>query len=107
MDEILMTVGTILEAFENLSTQEVPDRIALVNAAAELLRESTKGRRVKVKANLHTPFKSMGYVSVEGDELVFDPQVLTAIITKANNFEIYPKTNGTLQANFTFYGLVK
>lgn len=72
------------------------------------LRHITKGRNVKVKYELFEPSKNMGYISVTGRKIDYqNSKVFKTVTALATNFEAYPKTNGTVQLNFTFQKLRK
>lgn len=72
------------------------------------LRHITKGRNVKVKYELFEPSKNMGYISVTGRKIDYqNNKVFKTVTLLATNFEAYPKTNGTVQLNFTFHKLRK
>ena len=72
------------------------------------LRHITKGRNVKVKYELFEPSKNMGYISVAGRKIDYqNSKVFKTVTALATNFEAYPKTNGTVQLNFTFHKLRK
>ena len=72
------------------------------------LRHITKGRNVKVKYELFQPSKNMGYISVTGRKIDYqNSKVFKTVTALATNFEAYPKTNGTVQLNFTFHKLRK
>ena len=72
------------------------------------LRHITKGRNVKVKYELFEPSKNMGYISVTGRKIDYqNNKVFKTVTALATNFEAYPKTNGTVQLNFTFHKLRK
>lgn len=72
------------------------------------LRHITKGRNVKVKYELFEPSKNMGYISVTGRKIDYqNSEVFKTVTALATNFEAYPKTNGTVQLNFTFHKLRK
>lgn len=72
------------------------------------LRHITKGRNVQVKYELFEPSKNMGYISVTGRKIDYqNSKVFKTVTALATNFEAYPKTNGTVQLNFTFHKLRK
>lgn len=72
------------------------------------LRHITKGRNVKVKYELFESSKNMGYISVTGRKIDYqNSKVFKTVTALATNFEAYPKTNGTVQLNFTFHKLRK
>lgn len=82
-------------------------RIQRVSYVYKVMKYLTRGQvGVEVRYALHTPYHSMGYVSVVGKKLVFrKPEWFMKAVELSNNFEVYPKTNGTVQMNFTFHGL--
>ena len=50
----------------------------------------------------------MGYISVVGNDITFmRPDVLATAAAVSSNVDIYPKTNGTVQMDFTFHGIAK
>lgn len=85
----------------------VQDKVKLVNDLCDYLKE-TVSDGVSVTAHINEPFKSMGYISVCGKDIIFDsPEAVAAASAMASNVEIYPKTNGTVEMNFTFHGVAK
>ncbi len=85
-----------------------PNKLRAVAYTYKLMRYLTKGTKAKVKYELHEPFMSMGTVSVVGASITITKSKLFVKAAElASNFEVYPKTNGTVQMNFTFHGLTK
>lgn len=83
-------------------------RICQMLYSYRALRHITKGRNVKVKYELFEPSKNMGYISVTGRKIDYqNSKVFKTVTALATNFEAYPKTNGTVQLNFTFHKLRK
>lgn len=102
----------ILPETEDIECDE--DRTSIINLkgikavfyAYKALCYLTKGTSAKVTYELHNPYKSMGSVSVIGKNLAFNkPEWFMAAVKLASNFDVYPKTNGTVQMDFTFHGL--
>ena len=51
---------------------------------------------------------NLGSISVELDTLtIYEPKVLADIICKADNFEIYPLTDGRIRLDLTFQSILK
>lgn len=96
-------------------TAQVEDnRIQIVNPikmqhllyTLKILKYLTKGSGAKVTYELHEPFKSMGSVTICGKDITFPkPEWFMKAVELAANFEVYPKTDGTVEMNFTFHGL--
>lgn len=71
------------------------------------MKHMTKDAKdVRVLCEVNEPFISIGSVSVIGKNIVFNnPELFMQAVRSANNFEVYPKNDGTVQMNFTFHGL--
>lgn len=51
---------------------------------------------------------NLGYISVDIPDLcVMQPQKFAAAVSKADNFEIYPLTNGNLRLDITFHNVMQ
>ena len=101
-------MSVINEQNEGVSTTLVtkPDRVQDVLYTYKVLKYLTKGTNAKVTYELHKPYVSMGNVSVCGNNLAFTKTKWFIVAVKlASNFNVYPKTNGTVQMDFTFHGL--
>lgn len=84
------------------------ERISQVLYVYEVMKLLTGGRKgKKVTYKLNKPFKGMGSVGVTCKKIDFtDSDAFKEIVKLSNNFEVYPKVNGSLQMNFTFYGIL-
>ncbi len=83
------------------------DKVELINNLCDYLKE-TVSDEVTVTAHINEPFKSMGYISVCGKDIIFDsPGAVAAASAAASNVEVYPKKNGTVVMNFTFHGVAR
>lgn len=86
----------------------IPERVKRVEVAYKALRLIAKGKDVDVTYELNAPYTSMGSVSIVGKEVIITNPVLFAKVAEmASNFEVYPKTNGTVEMNFTFHNLTR
>jgi len=84
------------------------ERLTQVLYAYKVMQALTKECGAKVSYELHEDFKGMGSVLINAHHLEFsDYQLFFEIAELANNFEVYAKTDGTVQMNFAFYGLLK
>lgn len=83
------------------------ERISHVLFSYYVMKEISKANKgVKVTYELGSPSKNMGVVSVVGKAMSFkDSKLFMGVVGLATNFEVYPKTDGTVQMNFTFHGL--
>ena len=108
LDAIVNTVGSVAASDDSRTAIVNPYRIKQVLYTYKVLKYLTRGTKAKVSYELHAPYKSMGSVSVVGADLSFrNAEWITKAVELASNFEVYPKTDGTVQMNFTFHGLTK
>lgn len=106
LDGLTSLIGEQAEIEDNTSAVVNPSKIQAVLYTYKVLKYMTKDKRAKVTYELHKPYKSMGSVSVTGKDLVFNNSKWFMIAVKlASNFNVYPKTNGTVRMDFTFHGL--
>lgn len=109
LDSIVTTVAEEAAIEDSKTSIIVPYKIQQVLYTYKVLKYLTKGiKGAKVSYELHEPLRSMGSVSVIGKDLVYrNPMWFMKAMELANNFEVYPKIDGTVQMNFTFHGLTK
>jgi len=109
LDSIVTTVGEVAKIDDNKTSIINPIKIQQVLYTYKVLKYLASGNKgVKVKYELHKPYRSMGSVTVTGKNITFrKPEWFMKAVELANNFEVYPKTNGTVEMNFTFHGLTK
>ncbi len=100
----LNTVMHLVQETEKKMHTNNPDKLEQMDLCEYLLREATEEGRVTTVIN--SPFKSMGYVSVEGKEITITaPDLLIFAAGLASNVDIYTKTDGTIRFDFTFHGI--
>lgn len=57
---------------------------------------------------LNKPYKSMGYIKIEGDTLSFNnPGLFIQAASLADNVEIYPIHKNNVRMNLTFHNITK
>lgn len=107
--DTLVTVVAQTSRVEDTRTQIVnPITMQHLLYTYKILKYLTKGTGTKVTYELHEPYKSMGSVTVCGKNITFaKPEWFMKAVELAANFEVYPKTDGTVEMNFTFHGLTK
>ena len=105
---IIEEIGKQAETEDNCDAIINPLKVKAVLYACKALKYLTRGTGAKVTYKLNEPYKSMGSVSVVGKDLSFcDSEGFVAAAKLASNLNIYPKTNGTTQIDFTFHGLTQ
>ena len=108
LDSLVTTVGDEAAADDSHTAIVNPYRIQQVLYTYKVLKYLAKGTKAKVTYTLHAPYKSMGSVSVVGSDMLFkNTEWFMKAVALASNFEVYPKTDGTIQMNFTFHGLTR
>ena len=107
LDSIVASVGDVASDDNSRTSVVNVYKMRQMLYVYKVMKYLAKGQKgVKVDCKLHTPYNSMGYVSVVGKKLAFrKPEWFMKAVELSNNFEVYPKTNGTVQMNFTFHGL--
>jgi len=106
IDSIVVTVGESVKEDESRTSIINPIKLRQIEFTYKALRYMTNGSNAKVSYKLHEPFNSVGFVSVVGEDISFNhPEWFLKIAEYASNIEVYPKTDGTVQMNFTFHGL--
>lgn len=109
LDSLVTTVAEEV-TFDDSKTSIInPYKIQQVLYTYKVLKYLVKGiKGANVSYELHEPYRSMGSVSVVGKDLVFrQPEWFMKAVELSNNFEAYPKTDGSVQMDFTFHGLTK
>ena len=70
-----------------------------------LLKENVPDREINIDVNEKF---NLGAISVELDSLtVYSPNAFADIISCADNFDIYPLTDGNIRLDITFQGILK
>lgn len=81
-------------------------QMSAVYAALQKLTAEIPG--AELEYHLNEPYKSTGYISLKGTNLVFeDRDLFTTAVLMASNVDFYPKIDGTVQINFTFHGIAR
>lgn len=108
LDELITLVACTAQ-IEDTRTQVVnPITMQHLLYTYKTLKYLTKDTEVNVTYVVHEPYKSMGSVTACGKNITFSrPEWFVKAAELATNFEVYPKTDGTVEMNFTFHGLTK
>lgn len=106
LENLLNFVGEQVEEQDNSDAILNVPKAKILMYTYKMLKYLTRGSGAKVSYELNSPYKSMGSVSVVGKNLSFkNTKWLIAATKLASNFNVYPKTNGTVQMDFTFHGM--
>ena len=73
-----------------------------------LLKTALKGSRARIQCVPHDNSASVGVIRILAKRLVIrDPAAFARATALASNYEIYPRTDGTIMFALTFYGMTK
>lgn len=107
-DSFFLEITNMAEIEDQKTAIIVPKRIAQLLLAYKTLKKVTNGTNAKVTYTLHEPYKSMGSISVIGNNLeVINIELFKKAVELSSNIEVYSRTDGSFQMNFTFHGLTK
>ena len=108
IDSIVVTLNDAINEDETGVSVLDANKLRQLQFTYLALRYMSKGSRARVTYTLNEPYTSVGYVSITGRNIQLKhPEWFAKIADYASNMEVYPKTNGTVQINFTFHGLTK
>jgi hypothetical protein len=96
----------IKEFIESHPTLEIDEkRIRHFLFSYLLLKENVSGKDVVIGYNFDEPTSTSGCITISGKTVKFSGGAFSITARYATNFEVYPRVNGTLRMNFTFYKL--
>ena len=106
-DDIILNLSKESNKNDLKTTLVNPDKVKQVLLLYNTIKSLfSKDSKTKVTYELYKPYKNMGSVSIIGKTILFNnPIKFVELARLADNLEIYSKTNGEIQINFTFYGL--
>lgn len=108
LDKVMMKIASDISKDEADTTMIAMEGVQQVKTAYKALRFITNGKDVDVIYELNKPYTSMGSISIIGKEIIItSPKMFARVAEMASNFEVYPKTDGTVQMNFTFHNLTR
>lgn len=104
---ITLETAKMIAEDESKSSVINPDKTKNLLNTYKLMKYLMKdNKKAKVTCEFNEPFNSMGSVGVTGRRLNFrKPEWFMKAVELSDNFEVYPKADGTVQMNFTFHGL--
>lgn len=106
MDALVITAASRIEQDESRTSVINPYRMQQLLYTYKVMKYLMKGTKTKVTYKLHEPYHSMGSVSVTGKDIDFRKMSwFLRAAELASNFEVYPKTDGTVCMTFTFHNL--
>ncbi len=83
-----------------------PERMREFLACGEAMKSAFSGSGARMKISPHDTFSSTGSIVITMDRLcIKKPDLFFRALSRASNYEIYPKINGELVLAITFYGL--
>ena len=105
-DELVAYLSTLPQAtVKILNIKRYNQMLKTAIDLFNLLKETDPNIKIKIKIN---HMFNMGSVSVSADELtIYSPSAFYEIIKHADNFDIYPLTNGKIKLDVAFYRVLK
>ena len=106
MDSLVISVANDIAQDESRTSIINPYRMQHLLYTYKVMKYLMKGTSAKVTYKLHEPYQSMGSVSVTGKDIEFKKiSWFLRAAELASNYEVYPKTDGTVCMTFTFHGI--
>lgn len=106
MDSLVISVANDIAQDESCTSIINPYRMQQLLYTYKVMKYLMKGTSAKVTYKLHEPYQSMGSVSVTGKDIEFKKvSWFLRAAELASNYEVYPKTDGTVCMTFTFHGI--
>jgi hypothetical protein len=104
MDSLVISVANDIAQDESRTSIINPYRMQHLLYTYKVMKYLMKGTSAKVTYNLHEPYQSIGSVSVTGKDIEFKKvSWFIRAAELASNYEVYPKTDGTVCMTFTFH----
>lgn len=106
MDSLVIYVANDIAQDESRTSIINHYRMQQLLYTYKVMKYLMKGTSAKVTYKLHEPYQSMGSVSVTGKDIEFKKvSWFLRAAELASNYEVYPKTDGTICMTFTFHGI--
>lgn len=107
LEAVLDTICEAIEKDEQKTTMLSTIRFEQMKFCHAVLRYLIQGKSgLKLTYELNKPFKTMGYISLEGEVLEFTKAEWFARAAEfASNMEVYPLAKNKVRLTFTFHGL--
>lgn len=106
LDSIVNSIGKRIVKEDSKPAIINIENIKKLSNVFGIIKYLTRGTKSKVTYELHKPFKSMGSVTVTSKSITIrNPDLFLKAIKLSSNFDVYTKTNNTIEMDFTFHGL--
>lgn len=106
MDSLVISVANDIAQDESRTSIINPYRMQQLLYTYKVMKYLMKGTSTNVTYKLHEPYQSIGSVSVTGKCIEFKKvSWFLRAAELASNYEVYPKTDGTVCMTFTFHGI--
>ena len=108
LDNFIIELGSLIKKQEKGTFVTNPECLRRIAFVYKAMRHIVRGSGVKISYELNQPFISSGSVTIIGKRInIENPSLFVKAARLANTFEVYPKTNKTVQLDFGFDGLAK
>ena len=105
-DEVMLALGKMLAAYDARPAVVNLRRLQEMKQCYAWIEKLLLTPGADISYRLHEPLKSMGSISLEANNLIFqEPEFLKWACLMASNLEVYPLANGKVRMTFGFSGL--
>lgn len=107
MNAVLDAITEQIQSDEKRTAMLSPIRLQQMEFSHAVLKRLTDDLDdVSLTYELHKPFKTMGYITIEGKNITFaDSEWFSRAAEFASNMEIYPLEANKVRLTLTFHGL--
>lgn len=106
MEEFLDSLGQHILRQEAAPGILNPVRLNQLRTSFRILQQLAEGSDMEVTYRLHSPFKGMGSIVIEGEDIIcLDCKHLAKALKPASSVDIHPLTNERIRLILTFHGL--
>ena len=106
-EKLLQELARLIEVSEKCERELVQDRVECVKLVYDAMCCSVS-KKSNIKYEIGEPLSSMAVITIIGKPIaITNPELFARAISIADNFEVYPKTNGSVQMNLAFYNVAR
>lgn len=110
-EETKALIGLIsddIDEYEKTNSILNPRRLIQMRLAYTILKQLFRDKDVKISYKIAEPFKTMGYITLEGKALDFDSaEQFEKVIKLSSNMQVNSLTSDNVRMSFAFYGITK
>lgn len=106
-EKLLKALAELIKASGEGEREVVPEQLERVELVRDAMRCSVD-KRSKIECEIDELFPGVADITIIGKPIgIVNPDMFAKAIRIADNFEVYPKTNGSVQMNLAFYNVTR